>query len=57
MSSWTEQIEVQAIENQGKTEVNFKSICSLPTQIYDWGKNKRNYKKFEKELEKVIVNG
>lgn len=55
MSSFTELIEVQAIQKEGGTEINFKSICSLPTQIYDWGKNKRNFSKFEKKLE-IIMN-
>ena len=53
MSSWTEYIEVVIIEDQSETEIKFKSICAYPTQIYDWGKNKRNYKKFEEELEKI----
>ncbi len=54
MSSWTEQIEVKVDENNNETEITFMSICSLPTQIFDWGKNKRNYRKFERELDKLL---
>ena len=41
--SWTEKIDVK-IEDNGT--VRMKSECSLPTQIIDWGKNKRNVRKF-----------
>jgi hypothetical protein len=35
-------------------DLKFKSICALPTQVGAWGKNRRNYKKFEEELEKLM---
>ena len=54
MSSFLEYIEITYQQRQEQTELNFKSICALPTQIYDWGKNKRNFKKFEKEIEKLL---
>lgn len=54
MSSWYEYIEVQTLTDGDIRKLKFKSICALPTQIYDWGKNKRNFKKFEKELVKLI---
>ncbi len=54
MSSWSEYIEVKINTSQNETELNFKSMCALPTQIYDWGKNKRNWKKFDKELKKLM---
>ena len=54
ISSFSEYIEVTFISIQGETEIKFKSICALPTQIIDWGKNKRNYKRFEKELKKLM---
>lgn len=41
--SWTEKIDV-TVEDNGN--VTMKSECSLPTQIIDWGKNKRNVNKF-----------
>ena len=55
MSSWAEYVEVKINGTENKTELVFKSICALPTQVYDWGKNKRNWKKFEKELNKLLV--
>ena len=55
MSSWSEYIQVKIHRNADRTEFEFKSICALPTQIFDWGKNKRNYKRFEKELNKLIA--
>ena len=54
MSSFSEYIEVTCSSDNLQTSITFKSMCALPTQIYDWGKNKRNYKKFERELEKVM---
>lgn len=54
MSSFSEYIEVSVSHDNLSTELKFKSICALPTQIYDWGKNKRNFRRFEKELEKLI---
>lgn len=54
MSSFLEYIEITYQQTQEQTELNFKSICALPTQIYDWGKNKRNFKKFEKEIDKLL---
>ena len=54
MSSFLEYIEVYYQNTQNKTELKFKSICALPTQIYDWGKNKRNFKNFEKELDQLV---
>ena len=49
--SWSEYVTVKLSENGNFTEVDFKSKCALPTQIIDWGKNKRNSKKFFKNLE------
>jgi len=54
MSSFSEYIEVSYTNDQHTTKIKFLSICALPTQVFAWGKNKRNYKKFEKELEKLI---
>jgi hypothetical protein len=54
MSSFSEYIEVSFSHDHFSIDLKFKSICALPTQIVDWGKNKRNYKKFEKELEKLM---
>lgn len=54
MSSFSEYVEIFYEVDQFSTVLRFKSICALPTQIYDWGKNKRNFKKFSKELEKLL---
>jgi hypothetical protein len=54
MSSFSEYIEVSFSHDQFSTDLKFKSICALPTQVVAWGKNKRNYKKFERELEKLM---
>jgi hypothetical protein len=34
--------------------LKFKSIFALPTQVVAWGNNKRKFKQFEKELEKIM---
>lgn len=52
MSSFFENIEIRLINSETKQSLTFLSICGLPTQIYDWGKNKRNYKRFLKNLHK-----
>ncbi|MBB3698765.1 hypothetical protein KMW28_09730 [Flammeovirga yaeyamensis] len=53
-SSFSEYIEVKLLPNENSSSIiYFKSICALPTQMIDWGKNRRNYKRFLKELEKI----
>ena len=54
MSSFSEYIEVAFNHEHFSTDLKFKSKCALPTQVVAWGKNKRNYKKFEKELKKLM---
>jgi hypothetical protein len=59
MSSWTEYIEVKTNENKDHLELTFTSICAFPFQIFDWGKNKRNAKRFLKAFNnelKTIAN-
>lgn len=46
--SWGETLTVDVADN-GK--VRARSRCALPTQCFDWGKNKRNVTRFFKELE------
>ena len=53
MHSWSEYIEIIVTEIENQTELEFQSICAFPLQIFDWGKNKRNFMKFEKELKKL----
>jgi len=52
--SWSELIEIRVTDIGDETEINFLSICSLFTQIMSWGKNRRNAKKFFKELNKLL---
>jgi hypothetical protein len=56
MSSWAEFIEVRCEQHQNNIAVNFLSICALPTQLYAWGKNRRNARKFFRELDLVLQN-
>ncbi|WP_432412343.1 hypothetical protein [Rasiella sp. SM2506] len=44
--SWGEDIQVSFQENEQGTLVKFTSSCKLATQFIDWGKNKKNTKKF-----------
>lgn len=44
--SWGEDIQVRFQENEHGTLVLFSSSCKLATQFIDWGKNKKNTKKF-----------
>ncbi|GGD28325.1 hypothetical protein GCM10011343_18110 [Flavobacterium orientale] len=53
MSSWFEHIEVKMITLDNKLQLHFSSICGYPYQIYDWGKNKENFERFQKELMKM----
>jgi len=49
--SWGEDIQVNFHENEQGTLLKFTSSCKLATQIIDWGKNKKNAKKFFTALE------
>jgi hypothetical protein len=53
MSSWFEHIEIKMIPLDNKLQLHFSSICGYPYQIYDWGKNKENFERFQKELMKM----
>jgi len=44
--SWSEKIHIYVADNQ----IDIVSECAMPTQIMDWGKNKRNVKKFVQNL-------
>jgi len=41
--SWGENLEIQV---EGNATVRAQSRCSFPTQIIDWGKNRRNLDRF-----------
>ncbi|MDX5404034.1 MAG: hypothetical protein LPK28_00895 [Bacteroidota bacterium] len=46
MSSWKEGIVVSFSEVPSGTRIDLISICKVPTQIVDWGKNRRNARRF-----------
>ena len=52
-SSWGENIYVSMKEELGKTTVDFCSACFF--QVYDWGKNERNYIKLLNEFEDSLT--
>ena len=54
MSSWMEFIEIRCEQSPTGTALKFLSICALPTQIYAWGKNRRNAIRFFRELENQL---
>ena len=56
MSSWSENIKVTVRKDENVTKMKFTSICAFPMQIFDWGKNKENYKRFSNELNKLIAS-
>ena len=43
--SWTEFVEIQTRKEKDHIEMIIISMCALPVQIIDWGKNRRNIKK------------
>jgi hypothetical protein len=49
--SWGERIQIE-VGRQG--DVWVRSECALPTQCFDWGKNRRNVNKFLDQLETVL---
>jgi hypothetical protein len=50
--SFSERIKTEISKvNESKYSVKFSSVCFLPTQIFDWGKNERNSNRFFKNLE------
>lgn len=52
-ASWGENIYIRMEEDDGRTNVDFISVCML--QMYDWGKNKRNFEKFINEFENSLI--
>ena len=56
MSSFGEYLIIDKINMyESKVKLNFRSQCNYPFQIYAWGKNKKNYNRFQSELLKLIV--
>ncbi|MBF6607187.1 MAG: hypothetical protein ITG00_00430 [Flavobacterium sp.] len=55
MSSWSEIIRVNYFVEKNKLHVDFISRCAVPVQIFDWGKNRRNAKRFFARLESNLI--
>lgn len=51
--SWGENIYISMEENNRKTTIDFCSACFF--QVYDWGKNERNFKRFLSEFEDSLI--
>ncbi|MDA7522032.1 hypothetical protein N9Z55_03280 [Akkermansiaceae bacterium] len=49
LRSWGEKIIITFLSNGS---ISVTSKCALPTQLFDWGKNETNIKKFMAELKK-----
>ncbi len=54
MSSWSEVITINYLERDGEAIIEVESKCAVPTQIFDWGKNRRNVKRFFMILEQNL---
>lgn len=52
--SWGEVMEVEISAGSG---VRAESRCSLPTQCFDWGKNRKNVEKFFAQLDQAARRG
>lgn len=42
--------EIVKVKIKGSKEIEFKSICAFPLQVFDWFKNERNANVFFKKL-------
>ena len=51
--SFGEHVKIKYRKVNEKFLIDYLSICALPTQVVDWGKNKRNFLRFRKELLKL----
>jgi len=52
-TSWGENIYISLIELNGKTMVDFCSVCFF--QVVSWGKNEKNYNKLLQEFESSLT--
>ena len=48
LRSWGERIEIDLLPNNA---LAITSKCALPTQCFDWGKNRANVRRFLAELQ------
>ena len=51
--SWGENIYITVRDTGGRSEFEFSSVCFF--QLFDWGKNRRNYERFITEFEKSLI--
>lgn len=51
LSSWGERIEIDFLGDQW---VSITSKCAMPTQCFDWGRNRANVLRFFAELQRRI---
>jgi hypothetical protein len=51
--SWGENIYITVRSLGSNSEFEFNSVCFF--QLYDWGKNERNYHQFMTEFEKSLI--
>lgn len=48
--SFSEYIKVEVKRLENGLELQFLSVCALPSQMMAWGKNKRNFRRFKQAL-------
>ena len=55
MTSWGEKITISVYAlSENSTRVDVHSECGMPTQIFDWGKNKKNVKAIFDYLDQYV---
>lgn len=54
MWSWGFNLNLQVFRMENGVQIQARSECSLPTQIVDYGKNKKNLEKLEQELNMLL---
>ena len=54
LKSWGEAIHIELLPDNA---IRITSKCKLPTQCFDWGKNRENVSRFLSEIEKRCRSG
>ena len=49
--SWSEHITIRLVDKSEECTVRFRSVCAMPTQVFDWGKNRKNALDFFRKLD------
>jgi hypothetical protein len=55
MRSWSEHITIRVVDKSDECTVRFKSVCAMPTQVFDWGKNRKNAQEFFRKLDSNLA--